>query len=447
MTEEPLFSTEEIGEINQKLQSTLGQEDVRDFSRFNLCGRNLAEGEFGFTVDGSHLKLACQAARIVSGAASLIKLVVFKDRVKVAGFNQISFEEMFIPLATALDLQPGEEYGFVFDGAVMLKVAQYSEGVIEFTYVPDKKMLVVKSGESRLELPTQKTQDFTDYHGKMQDPKYLGKIKQALFKTGVKYIQKFVKKDSMQYNLSLAECRDGMLVGGTIFSVGIFQAPVFKDLSFRLKQEVLGELDKILPYFRDDTVSVFETDSYFIFRDSSLFFGVEKYSFTFPSIKPFLGVGSSEEALTFKRKPFVLALQRLSILSQDQETFVNLRIAGVGENASLSVVVKDTSGKILKDVVQVTRKVKGEDTGDWSDKEWRVNLHNLLRVVSGFDQELVRLFEIKGKALAIVDPTEEYTAISVVALNTEKGKTQKAVDDKKGSSQLSAFVNQHILKR
>lgn len=408
--------------INNELKSsTFGSLDIKDFSDFNAQDVVPDDGTYVFSVEQKFLKEATAVTRLTTaarGTFGVTKVTLFRDKLRLSTFNQTAFSEMLIPLHEKTpSLADGQEISFIFDHAVLSKIANtFVDAIVSFQFIAEKHLLIITSGKTKLELSTFNKTDFTDYHAKLGSPEYKAQINPLTLRRGIQYAGTFVKKDDIQLNLSLIDVRDGQVLGGSYSAIGIYQAKALADQNVRIKYEVIQILDKILGKFHETNTHLFETDNYYILRDENLYLGFEKTEFSFPPVKAFLDIKATDHILV-PRSNLLNALYKLSVVSVDRDLLVNIKLEGLGAQAVATLVTKDASGKESQDVLQVFRQAaNGVDPASLEPWDININILAFIKIASHFESANVHLELLSGKAVAIKDSGDDFDATTILSL-------------------------------
>lgn len=417
---------EEISEDSQKelKESSFGVVDIQNFEDFNKEDYVPQEGEYKFSVEQKFLKVATSITRLTaSGSASSFgacKITLFNNKIKVSSFNQINFSEVFVPLHENLEPAQEEtekEKSFIFDHNILAKISQrFSDSIITFIFNAEKSLLMIKSGKSELQLSTYPETDFTAYHSKIGETEHKGKIDTNLFRTAIKYISQFVKKNDVQLTLSIAELRDGYLTGGNNSSIGVFKSPKLEGINVKIKYEVLSILEKILPHFHGVNTHLFETDSFFILRDENLYFGFEKVIHSFPPVDDFFKSKTKGYKAIIPREELLNSLHKLSVVSINKDLLVKGIISGNAAEAELQLITKDTIGRQSTDSISINKQSTSKEVGN---SEFNLNITNFIKLVTHFNSANIVLEEIK-KAIKIKDEGEDFEAFTFLTMLEEE---------------------------
>lgn len=408
---------ESVAEYTTKVSEELSPNSTvnlnyLDFTDFNAKSERIISGEYIFEVEQKFLKEATKIIGFSSPSSSgLVTITMFKDKIKLASFNTSVFLEEFIPL-----VNPNaniDKISFHFDRELLNKVAlKFVDSKIKFKYMAEKGILVVCSGNTRLELAVSVDLNLiVDYHLKLNNPTYLGKVNTERLKDAVKYLSYFVQKEGAKKNLLQADCMNKVLYGGSYTSVGIYKSRKFEHMNFKVKHEQLGSLVKILSNFNPKNTHFFETENYYLLRDENMYFGFDKSKYTFPSIEKFLKIKLSEDIIVIDRAKLIESLSKLSIVLSKSGSLVRFKIFKEADGTSLfKLFVRDASGKISTDILKIVRE-KGEN-----ELEFIIDLDSFMKVISHFTSEKVCLQYVLNKALVIKDSAKDYEVISNFSL-------------------------------
>lgn len=408
-----------------------GVLNVEDFAAFNASDYTPEAGEYIFSVEQKYLKEATRTTgNTVSKTAAqfgAVKVALLKDKegrdfMRLQTFAQSAFSEQLIPLPQAVNpaLDPNKPVAFVMDHSVLAKIAdKFPDAVITFKFLADKKLLVIEQDKTKLEIGTFERTDFTEYHSKIGEPQMKGKVNPTLLRNGVKFLQNFTRKDDIQANLSLIEFRDSEIVGGTLSALGVFSSELIGDLTMKVKYEAIQTFEKMLSRFNPENTYLFETDSFYILRDETLYFGFEATKHSFPATAQFFKIASEENVL-IPRVQLLNSLFKLSVVNVDRDLTVNMALDGIGHDAVLTLTTEDASGKKSRDELKVTR--RANEGADPSFEPWdiNVNITGLIKVVGHFDTANVELELLAKKALLVLDEGEQYKASTILALQSEE---------------------------
>lgn len=424
VSEDSGVSAEEIEEEFER--GDFGTLDVKDFTDFSVKDYIPKEGEFRFVVEQKFLKEATSITRLTAQVAkstyNTVKLTLFEDRLKLSTYNTTAFSEIVIPLYKNVENLDEKQISFIFDQDVLSKIANaFVDAIIVFDFVASKQLLIIESENTRLELTTYAETDFIDYHAKIQkEPDYIGVVDVEALRQGVKYTSQFVKKDDIQMNLSLIDIREASIIGGNYASIGVFESERVAGVNLKIKYEIIDIFEKILGKLKPGSTHLFETDSFYLFRDSSLYFGFERSSFAFPAVNQFFEMKAADYTLV-PRNLFLNSLLKLSVVSVDRDMLVKLGITGQGQECEIELSTRDVSGKQSNDKISAFRAAANGEV-DFKTIECFINLSFLIKISSFFESQNIRLQFIGGKAMLIEDTDEEnkYKASTIMSLLDEK---------------------------
>jgi DNA polymerase III sliding clamp (beta) subunit (PCNA family) len=426
-------SSEESGkeELQKELkEGTFSKVDVNDFTAFNVEEKAPQEGEYCFQIKQKFLKHATYITQYTSSASKAtfgnVKITIFKDKLKMATFNQAAFSEIFIPLSKPVDqIEEGKEVYFVFDQNVMARIANtFPDAEINFKFDAKKLLLIIESGNTHLQLSTADESDFVKYHASIGEPEFVGKIDTRLLEQAVSYTSKFVKKNDVQRRLSLIDCREGMMMGGTNACIAVFKAESLASVPFKIKFEVMNIISKLCSSFHSDNTYLFQTEKFYILRDENLYLGFEKTTYDFPEVNGILGKKTTGDYMLIPRDELRSSIKKLSVVSADRDLLIRCELAGSGKESTLTLVTKDNLGKSSKDIIGIFR---GADEGrkpNYEERFFNLNISALKSVVSHFDTSNVAFREIDGKAVLVSDEGEGFTTTTIVSILNEEAKTE-----------------------
>lgn len=404
-------------EVVKELKEILyGSKDISNFEEFLREGYFPVEGEHTFSVDSKYLRYACGVLKYINTgskvAENLIKVTVFENQLKLSGFNQTSFGEVFVPLTKISSVGKNPEISLVFDYPTLAKiVASFEKEVLNFTFSPEKALLVMDSGNAHLELSTREGNDFIQFHNKIKEIKPVAcTLNHEILQTALEYLSLFLRKDS-QPNLSLLECRDSTMLGGNYASIGIFHSSTLSNVPLKLKYEVVQVLNKVLPYFYPSKMKLFETDGFYILRDQNLYLGIEKTDVSFPSLKHLLSI-KIEESYTIPRKEFLSSLYKISAVSGNKDVLIQFKLSGSPPTSLLTLSIQDPTGRKSRDVIPIVRQ---NINGTFDEHFFYVPLDALIKTISFFKSPEVFVQEIPGKAILIKDTQDIFTTNTILS--------------------------------
>lgn len=392
-------------------------EDTSLFDRFHKEGDAPGVGEYSFSVDSRFLKYACGVLKhTYTGSKinpNLIKIVIFETQLKLSGFNNFSFGEVFIPLTKISSVGKNPEISFAFDFPTLAKITtSFPNHELSFNYIADKAMLTMDSGETHLELSVREATDFIQYHNNIVNILPVEcNLNVEILQTALNYLSMYSEKNESQESLSVIDCRDSAIVGGSVAAIGYFKSPSLLNVPLKLKQEVVSVLSKVLPFFDPAKTKLFETDTYFIIRDQNLFLGLEKTEVSFPSLKTLLSL-SVDETINLPRSAFVSSLQKLSVVAVAKNILVKFKLYNKNPEAKLILSIQDFTGKKSRDVLSISR----QSAQDLQEREFYVGLENLLKTLNFFKSETVTFQLLKDKAVLVKDVEESYETATVLSI-------------------------------
>lgn len=431
---------ETVAALHAELKTTeFGSLDVKDFTEFSASDYTPTEGEYVFSIEQKWLREATSVMRLVSqvssrGCSNGTKVTVFKDKVRLATFNQAAFSEIFVPTFSkqfALE----KEISFVFDLGVLSKIASsFGDAIIEFKFLAKAGLLEIASGNTRLELSTVPSEDFVDYHSKISNPEMLATLDPLAFKSGLSYIIPFVQKDEVSANLSLIDVRNGVMIGGAHTAIGLYQHKSLEDLNFKVKFEVMGTLEKLMSRFHQTNTHLFNAGAFYIIRDENLYLGFEKSQFDFPAIHTYQNAVMKESILV-QRSDLVSSLNKLSVVSVDRKMLVRLDISGVGKDVQFKLTTTDAAGRESSDKLSGFRQAEGGGSASQLQPQaCYVTLQSLLRVCSHFETANVNIkFDESGstRVLYLEDTDEDlYAARTIITLLTPEAVREQMAQQK-----------------
>ncbi len=399
-------------------------KEITDFSEFKNDGSPVEEGEATFVVDCKYLKYACGVMKYVSNGSklnpNLLKITIFKTQLKLSGFGQFSFGVVFIPLAKQAILPTEQEVSFIFDCPTLAKITtSFEKNQLTFNYLAEKKQLVMTSGNLKLELIVKEDNDFIHFQNKIKEIIPVDcNLNIEVLQSSLNYLSMFAKKDNLKENISLLEFRDSSVVGGSYTAIGSIQAEALEKIPLKIKYDVLNPVLKIIPFFYQDKVKLFNTENYYIIRDQNVYLGIEKTDVTFPPLKHLL-TAKLEESFIVPRHVILSALQKLSVVTEDRDILISFLIKGRNPTATLTLSLKDKTGRKSKDVLNISRQ---DTTEVYGEREYLVNLEAIFKTFSFFKTPEISVQELKDKAILVKDtcPLYSCTTIFSIAKETEK---------------------------
>lgn len=398
-------------------------KEITDFLEFKNDGLPVEEGEATFVVDCKYLKYACGVMKYVSNGSklnpNLIKITIFKTQLKLSGFGQFSFGVVFIPLAKQAILPTEQEISFIFDYPTLAKITtSFEKNQLTFNYFPEKKQLVMTSGNLKLELIVKEDNDFIHFQNKIKEINPVDcQLNIEVLQSALNYLSMFAKKDNLKENISLLEFRDSSVVGGSYTTIGSIQTEALEKIPLKIKYDVLTPVLKILPFFYQEKVKLFETENYYIIRDQNVYLGIEKTDVTFPPLKHLLTT-KIEESFIVSRSVILSALQKLSVVTEDRDILISFLIKGKNPTATLTLSIKDKTGRKSKDILNISRQ---DTTEIYGEREYLVNLEAIFKTFSFFKTPEISIQELKDKAILVkdVNPLYSCTTIFSIAKETE----------------------------
>ncbi|MFA5071280.1 MAG: hypothetical protein WC511_02805 [Candidatus Pacearchaeota archaeon] len=392
-------------------------KDLLDFSEFRDIGKYPSSGKYPFALDLSYLQYACGVLKnIVSSGTTLnknVKVVIFKNQLKISGFNSEGFAEVLIPLSTNTCFD--KNYFFVIELSHFQKlVASFEKRVINFCYVPEKYLLQVVSGQTQVDLPTEPEVSFTEYSKSIKEIKDLEKqVNPQILKTALSYMSLCSSTETSQNDnpFGIVECRDGALVGGNGSYLGLFKSDLFVNNPLKIRHESISTINKILPYFSSKT-RLFLTENYYLFRDQNVFFGISIPSLKFPSLKNLLSE-DPVDSYTVLRETLLKSLIKISVASLDRNNLVKLTVTPTGSSTTLLLELKEGVRASSKDVINISR-----SRPDTSIREYHISLEKMIDLLKFVKTSEVKVFELNGKSNALMVKCEdnEYTTTSIISV-------------------------------
>ena len=162
---------------------------------------------------------------------------------------------------------------------------------------------------------------------------------------------------------------------------------------------------------------MFETENYYIIRDQNVYLGIEKTDVTFPPLKHLLTT-KIEESFIVSRSVILSALQKLSVVTEDRDILISFLIKGKNPTATLTLSIKDKTGRKSKDILNISRQ---DTTEIYGEREYLVNLEAIFKTFSFFKTPEISIQELKDKAILVkdVNPLYSCTTIFSIAKETE----------------------------
>jgi hypothetical protein len=398
--------------------------DVKDFSDFNSEMDVTDSGTYTFMIEQKYLREVVKILNLTSHTNNkYVGVQIFKDKIKFHVFNQTVFSEIFIAPVGINDVEDsviGKVLFFV-DREILNKIAsRFKESNLSFTFKADTDVLIVSSGNTRLELNAGgKDVKAVNYHAKLQAPKFVCKINTDFLKDAVKYISYFVMKNEVKKNLSQADMSEGMLYGGSYSAVGIYKSKFFEHIKFTLRYENILYLCRVLPYFNKDNTYLFETDNYYLIRDENIYFGFEKAVYVFPPIGKFLKANTAKEDIIVCRRDLLESLNKLTIVSLGKKSLLKIKVSKSVNGISFDLFVKDSVGKISKDTLISSLDGESEMLNSGKSLEFIIELNIFKEVVSHFTSDTVSIKYVLNKALVVRDWKDNSEILSNFSLFSE----------------------------
>ena len=403
--------------------------DTSDFSDFSAMDAELDEGEFGFSLDRARLRDAAGVVRLTASQSpgvpgGLVRLSIFKDKVRLASFNQYAFSECFVPVVGGVEGVVEGGVGLVFSVDVLDKIARtFPDGDIGFVFDAGKRMLTVKKGSVVLGLTTYKVSDFVDYHRNLGDPEFVSGVDPARLSEAIGYGSLFVDRSGAGCpEYSVTSVRGGRMVSGHGASIGHFGHSSLEGFDINVHNESLRVLGQVLPRLNGANVGLWRAGNFHILRDESVYVGLEVPYDDFPDtdIPSILGAVKSDR-LVLSRSELLSSLSRLSVVDAGSELMVRFRVEGEGDAVVLRLETKDRSGKVSHDSFSCVRECVGESGGGVLDVSVKVGV--LQRLVGHFSTVNVEL-EVSeaGNAVFLNDvPADGTSCVSVLTALSGEG--------------------------
>lgn len=403
--------------------------DISDFNDFNIYGLIPENGQISFMVEQRFLKSAAAVTRLTVGAAGTntgnVRFVIIDNKIKLLSFNQNAFAEVIIPTITGDYIKVGTDTekdwpAFIFDQRVLNRIADFGDEVIEFRVDYSKSLLVIKAGKTHLEFSILPESEFVQYKSKITNLNYIDKVNTDILSEAIQYVSRFIKKDDVQVNFSLADCRNGKIVSGSFAAVGIFEAEDLNKVPFKVKFEALNIIGKALQHFGLENTHLFNSESYHIIRDENLYIGFEQTQLSFPPVEKHLEFANDGDVIVIPRRQILNSLYKLSVVSATKDHPVLCKISGKEDGAILNISIKDIAGKVSQDEIKVFRNVDKtiiDDKGNIPDIIFVLNMDMLSIAASNFDTANIHLKFISNKAVMLEDNIDNrFSAYTILSL-------------------------------
>jgi len=398
-------------------------KDIADFYDFRNDGDPIEEGEITFTVDCKYLKYACGVLKHVYTGSKLnpglIKIAVFQTQLKFSGFTSSAFGSVFIPLTKQTEFPENTLPGisFIFDYNTLAKITNsFEKHTLTFVYTAEKKLLTMDCGNTHLELVTKDNNEFVQFLNKIKEITPVDcTINMEILQESLNYLSLFIKKDNIQENITILECRDSAIVGGNYAGIGMIQSDSLNKVPLKLKHDVVPTVLKILPYFYPTNIKLFETEGYYLLRDQNLYLGIEKTNISFPPLKHLL-TSKIEDSYIIPRAVMLSALQKLSVVTEEKDALISFKISGKNPQSFLTLSLKDNNGRKSKDIISISRR---DTTEIYDTHEYFVNIDSLFKTFSFFKSPEIQIQEIKDKAILVKDATTQYSCITILSIAKE----------------------------
>lgn len=398
-----------IKELKECFYST---KDTSDFDEFMTVGKYPASGIFTFQVESRFLQYACGILKHTATGnkvvGNLVKITLFKNQIKLSGFNSISFSDIFIPLSCLTPSIQEEPIFFIFDYNILAKiVSSFKDENLSFSYKAGKNLLCMECGSTSLELATFPEVEFTNYLAKVKNIKKVNcNTPLDTLQNALDFLSIFAKKDTVQQNLSIIESRDTCFFGGTSTALGVYQTEYLRDNPLKLKYEIINICNKVIPYLYAPKTIFYETDSYFILRDQNVYIGFEKTDATFPNVKGLLASEPTDSYIV-PRANLLQGINKVSVAAD--KSMLQLTVAGKGKDATLTIAIKDVAGRISKDVLRIER------TKDCEDREYHLPTEVFTKVLAFHKSATVTISECRDKAVYIKDVETAFSTTAIIA--------------------------------
>lgn len=427
---------------------TFGTIQVEDFSGFDITEQLPEEGEYALSVEQSvfrdavatvGLSISKSSANFSTVRVGLQQNAQGKYNLRLQGFNQSAFTEVFVPLRKPPipDVPKNTEISFISDYQVLQQIANtVFDATIEIRFKPGaEKELTFNAAGGWLPRTIYDQTLFTNYHAKIGEHKHLATFSPKTFGDAISYLRKFAKKDDVQQNLGLVEIGpDGFATGGQPAALARFMAPaVLTGFNVRVKFDSLDMLEKALARFASEEVRLYEAEHYYIIRDDVMFFGFEKSTFAFPNVNHIFKRGNDQ--LLVPRATLAQIIDGLSYMQTDRELLVNLSLTGAGTDAEFSLSAQETSGKkAVQRVPKCTRQARPGVSGDVAFPDWQlfVSLQFLKKAISAADSTYVTVewLPATGNKGAVLiydeEPTQGVETHTILAAQAEPTAAPKA---------------------
>ena len=407
--------------VSESLKKTnFAKLNISDLSEFQIPSIAPVEGEYQFTVEQGHLKeaiLSTKMTSITKNTPNPARLTLSKDKLRVSTFNPSSFSEYIIPLLKpAENVQDGESIRFIFDHNILTKIANtFTEDVIVMRVFPKQQLCKVIAGKTNLEISIYPDSEFADFQGRLQSSVLKNKIYPETIRKAIQFIYPFSMRDDLKPNFSMIEIRDGMAVGGTTIALATVTSQFFKDTNLKIRYELLMGLEKVLQFFDSDNTYLFESETHYIIRDENVMCGFEKTPYTFLDINGILQAPRSTKTLLIPRDILQNTLQKLSVVSVDRKLPVTISYRGLNNDATMTLMTQDSTGKQSKDTISIA--VKDSSTEPNTDEHtFKVTLNALLKAISNHDVPNIELFEIEGQAVLLEDIYEDNRYLTILSI-------------------------------
>lgn len=423
-------------ELSQKVGISYNPDE---FQFFNLKGKVLRSGEYAFSMLSDNFTTGIQACSVVGGEH--LQVTVFPNSVKFAAFHAQAFVEKFLPAVLVTPWQ--EYYVFLLPLKKLQKLSSHlgSGETLTFQYSPQKTFLQITCESSTLEFSTPSPQYFIDYHQKLDKLTPAGDFPAHLLREGLQFVSKFSVHDKIEHRLNLAEVKEGLVLAGGRFSIGMYQNSALNKIRFGIKDSLISTTEKILGLFDEQQIFVFNSPSFILLRNEDTYFGIEKYNFTFPNVQSFLNVNSGEKSFVCCKLSLLKALYKLEVFADEKNCILQLKIIPEGEQGTLHLTLQDMSGKVAKDCISVSKHTLGIQ-----EQNFQVNIKELIKILDLYSGGDVEFFESYGKALLIFDQQESCNTLSVLSFLNDTKITKSGSSSSISKNSVSGFINQHILK-
>ena len=307
------------------------------------------------------------------------------------------------------------DFKVVVSGKKISDICQeFPDGDITFTYLHADGVLEVTGASGLISLTAYSADEYPDF-SEYFDSDVLGEgvdYTEDVLERSLNFVAAFVKDDERRPDLALAELRNGKFLSSDGNKFAMFICPVLLG-GIKIPYYTLASLTKAISLLvtpENTHIKIHETTNHFILNCEDKFFGYIKTDRSFPMVENKILSANPNFEVKLDREFVTQAIKRLKIALDDDNGFMNFKIAVTGTNGTMKCAVFNSRGAESHETVPL---VVTSGTGE---VEFAVSYDDLFKTLVLFSSASLVWKVVTGKFVEISDTVDNYTATALLPM-------------------------------